>query len=135
MAVSGDNFCMSAWNGFLLNAKHLLKFAFANTIAKVFIFLGKLGIVVANVFSCWGIMKYVTGTIGDVSSKLGPFVVVALVTYITASLFLGLFETAVMALMTSLAIDMDLHNGQPKWGPPTFHDSINKMDKDKVADM
>lgn len=26
MAVSGDNFCKSAWNGFLLNLKHILKF-------------------------------------------------------------------------------------------------------------
>mmetsp|Transcript_16434 Transcript_16434/g.27863 ORF Transcript_16434/g.27863 Transcript_16434/m.27863 type:complete len:96 (+) Transcript_16434:1317-1604(+) len=26
MAVSGDSFCDSAWNGFLLNIKHLAKF-------------------------------------------------------------------------------------------------------------
>lgn len=44
---------------------------------------------------------------------------------------MGLFETAVMALMTSLAIDMDLHDGKPRWGPPTFHDTINKVDKNK----
>jgi len=29
MAVSGDSFCTSAWNGFLLNLKHLAKFIFA----------------------------------------------------------------------------------------------------------
>jgi len=46
---------------------------------------------------------------------------VGLITYMTASVFLGLFDTAVMALLTSLAIDID-NNGQPKYGPPTFHD-------------
>ena len=48
MAVSGDGFCKSAWNGFLLNMKHAMKFAFANFLAQGFILLGKLGIVVIN---------------------------------------------------------------------------------------
>lgn len=29
MAVSGDSFCTSAWNGFILNLKHMAKFYFA----------------------------------------------------------------------------------------------------------
>lgn len=28
-AVAGDHFCASAWDGFLLNIKHMLKFTFA----------------------------------------------------------------------------------------------------------
>jgi len=32
-AVTGENFLTSAWEGFLLNLKHVVKFAFANTIA------------------------------------------------------------------------------------------------------
>jgi hypothetical protein len=51
MAVTGNSFLSSAWNGFLLNLKHGLKFTFANMIAKVFIFVGKIGIVVGNCFT------------------------------------------------------------------------------------
>jgi len=51
MAVTGNSFLSSAWNGFLLNLKHGLKFTFANMIAKVFIFVGKVGIVVGNCFT------------------------------------------------------------------------------------
>jgi len=29
MAISGDSFCTSAWNGFILSLKHLVKFYFA----------------------------------------------------------------------------------------------------------
>lgn len=29
MAVSGESFCSSAWNGFILHLKHLAKFVFA----------------------------------------------------------------------------------------------------------
>jgi len=56
MAASGDNFCSSAWNGFLLNIKHLAKFGFAKFIATIFLFLGKMSVVIANVvtfhFTC-----------------------------------------------------------------------------------
>ena len=30
MAISGDHYCKSAWNGFILNLKHLVKFYFAD---------------------------------------------------------------------------------------------------------
>ena len=64
----------------------------------------------------------------EVSSVYGPVAVVAIFTYFTATIFLGLFDTAVLTLMTCLAIDMDLNNGEPKFGPPTFHDNMNKID-------
>lgn len=113
MAVSGEGFCKSAWDGFLLNVKHLLKFSFANLIAKVFILLGKVGITVANCFSLMFIMKSITKDDEEVSSFAAPVLVVGLVTFFTASVFLGLFDTAVMSMMTCLAVDMDLNNGSP----------------------
>ena len=54
-------------------------------------------------------------------------VLVGSITFMTASIFLGLFDTAVMALMTCLAIDMDMNDGTPKFGPETFHDGVNKI--------
>lgn len=60
MAVSGDGFCSSAWNGFLLNMKHGSKFFWATFLANVFIFVGKLGIVVINCVFFWAFTKFVT---------------------------------------------------------------------------
>jgi solute carrier family 44 (choline transporter-like protein), member 2/4/5 len=133
MAVTGDNFCTSAWNGFLLNIKHMLKFSFANLIAKIFILLGKVAITVGNMFSLYEIMKYRNDT-EEVSSLLAPMIIVGGVSFMTASIFLGLFDTAVMALMTCLAIDMDMNDGSPKFGPPTFHDSVQKIDNEKTEE-
>lgn len=59
----------------------------------------------------------------------GPVAVSVLLTYMISSLFLGIFENAVLALMTCLAVDKDLHDGEPKYGPATFHDSIEKVKK------
>ena len=57
MAVSGKNFFSSAWNGFLLNLKHGIVFVWANFLAKLFIALGKVGITVLNVYTCYLLMK------------------------------------------------------------------------------
>ena len=122
MAVTGDHFLSSAWSGFLLNLKHGLKFAFANLIAKVFIFLGKVGIVVANCFTTYSLMV-ARNDVNEVSSKWVPIGVVGIVTYLAASLFLSLFEEAIMALLTCLCFDMDANGGEPIYGPATFHDN------------
>jgi len=128
MAVSGENFCMSAWNGFLLNVKHILKFSFANLIANVFIFVGKVGLTIGNIFSLIFIMNLRNDT-EEISSVFGPCIVVGCFTYFTSTVFLGLFDTGVMAMMTSLAIDMDLNGEETRFGPPTFHEKCKKIDK------
>jgi choline transporter-like protein 2/4/5 len=135
MAVSGDNFCTSAWNGFLLHIKHGAKFAFANFLANLFIFIGKAAIVVLNCFTVFLIMQHVTDDLKEIDSPLVPVVFVAIVTYIVASIFLGLFDEVVLALLTCLCIDTDLNGGTPVFGPPTFYDDVryfggNKSKKD-----
>jgi len=126
MAVAGDGFCTSAWNGFLLNLKHIIQYAWANFLAKMFVLVGKVGLCVLNCCSLWMIMSHVTNDTDEISSPAGPILVVAIFTYVCASIFLGLFDEAVMALMTCLAIDSDL-NGEPKYGPPTFHEALDTV--------
>lgn len=132
IVVSGDGFCMGAWNGFLLNIKHLLKFSFANYLAIAFTFIGKVAITVINCFSLYFIMKYYTKDLSEISSILGPVVVIAITTFITASVFLGLFDVTVIQLLTCYAVDLDTNNGQPKYGPPTFHNKTKNMEDDEI---
>jgi solute carrier family 44 (choline transporter-like protein), member 2/4/5 len=129
ICITGDGFFEGAWKGFLLNVKHMLDFTFANYIAKVFILLGKVTLVAVNSFTLVFIMKDATGVAEGLHSIWGAVALSGLITFITASLFLGIFENAVLALMTCLCVDMDLHDGEPKYGPATFHDSIEKVKK------
>lgn len=131
MAVTGQSFCSSAWYAFLLNMKHLLKFSFANLIAKVFIFIGKLAITVGNCYSLFALMKFVFKDTEEVGSLFGPIVAIGVTTYVTASIFLGIFDTIVQALLICLAIDMDMNDDEPKFGPPTFHDNMSKIKEGK----
>lgn len=137
IAVTGDNFCNGTWNGFLLNLKHMLKFTFANMIAKAFIFLGKVGITVGNCLSLLFIMEHITHDMDQINSIWGPVLIVGSISFITASLFLAMFDTTVMAMMTSLAVDMDLHGDTPRFGPPTFHtvlENVNSSKDNRVSD-
>jgi len=68
------------------------------------------------------IMTHVTKDTEEISSYLGPFAVVGAFTFFTASIFLGLFDTSVTALLTCLSIDMDCNGDSPAFGPPTLHD-------------
>tara|TARA_B110000285_G_C15072796_1_gene588963 strand:- start:143 stop:871 length:729 start_codon:yes stop_codon:yes gene_type:complete len=126
MAVTGDNFCTSAWNGFLLNMSYGLEFVWANTLATLFIFLGKLFIVVINCFTLLFFMKIRHDT-EEVTSVGGPLAICAIVSYFTANLFLGLLDEAVLALLTCYSIDRGINDGEAKFGPPTFHDGVQKM--------
>lgn len=132
MAVMGTSFITSAWRGFLLNICHGAKFFFAKTIAQGFIFIGKAAIVSVNCFTVFVIMKYITKDTEEVKSIWGPIIVVGIVTFFAASLFLSSFDEAVNALLTSLCCDIDV-NGKPMYGPKTFHDKRKKIKK-KGAD-
>lgn len=100
----------------------------------MFILLGKIGITAGNCVSFYFVLKLVTKE--QVGSLIGPMAVVGAISFITASLFLGLFDTTVMSLMTCLAVDMDINDGYPAFGPPTFHEGISniKVNQAKVMD-
>ena len=124
MAISGDHYCKSAWNGFILNLKHLVKFYFADRLAQMFVFIGILAITVLNAGSCYLIMKYGLKNAEQMSSVWVPLVFILLYTYIIAELFIGFFHQAVTATLMCLAVDLEL-NGTIKHGSPSFHEKID----------
>ena len=58
IAISGDSYCKSAWNGSMLNLKHCSKFVIAKSFASGFVFLGIIGVVAGNMGTCWLLMKH-----------------------------------------------------------------------------
>ena len=111
IAVTGDNFCTGALQGMYLKVKYLAMVAFATFLAKAFIFIGKVGIIVGNCALFKFILDVVTGEEENISSPVGPLVVVALITYLFASLFIGMFDESVNAMLTCVAIDTNSNNG------------------------
>jgi len=130
MAITGDSFCTSAWNGFLLQMKHGMGFVFAKFLAEMFILLGKIFITMINCLFTYCVMKYgFKDYQGDdaITSSVGPLFVVAFVSYLSACVFLGLFDETALALMTCVSMDTDLNDGTPRYGPETFHNACDKI--------
>ena len=101
-------------------------------------FMGKAAIIGGNMVSCYYVMKkngnFDTTGENHVENIYYPITFVGVITYLTASIFLNMFDTAVLSLLTCLAIDID-SNGEPKYGPPTFHDKKGKIEgADKDTD-
>ena len=126
MAISGDAYCKSAWNGFLLNLKHLIKFYFADILARVFVFIGILAIAALNAACCFLILRYGTKNSDQLSSIWVPMVFIIVYTLIIANLFIGFFHQAVTATLMCMAVDIEL-NGTVKFGSPSFHEKIENV--------
>lgn len=45
-------------------------------------------------------------------------------------LFLGQFSVAVQGTLMAYAVDIDLHCGNAKYGPPDLHEGLDKMEPD-----
>jgi hypothetical protein len=125
MAINGDSFCTSAYDGMLLNLKHVALFGTAHFFASTLIFLGKAAITVLNVFTCWFMIPAV---MGEGANRDAPCVVVGILTWFTTEVWLTVFDQACLGIMTSYAIDADINNGKPCRGPSTFNNEIAVYD-------
>ena len=59
---------------------------------------------------------------------------IGVLSFINASMFLCVFDAAVIGLMSCAAIDMDNHDGIPARGPPTFHVKVKKIKEQTELD-
>ena len=50
-----------------------------------------------------------------------PLMVMTFFTYFISTVFLGLFDEIIMAILMCIAVDMDLNNGRTAFGPPQMH--------------
>jgi hypothetical protein len=94
-AVKGKNFCSAAWEAFNFIMDNLTQITAVNWISAYLMLLGK-------VFVCAGtvIIAYILAvTDDDVSSVIMLLVVVGLISYLIASMFLGVFETAIDTIL------------------------------------
>jgi hypothetical protein len=121
IAVTGDNFFHGAYCAFILNIKHLVEFWWTHVLAKFFMFLGKISVIAGNVALYHFVLT--PFIVGQKREKIGPSVfVVALSSYIMVSIFIGMYDVAADAMMTSYAIDVDFNDGEHQFGCATFWD-------------
>jgi len=136
LAITGESYCESAKNGFMVNLQHCAKFYFAQDVGRFFVNMGTLSVAAATTGIFYVLAQTVTYPEGI--SYIGPLAFVAVGSLTIGALILGLFDEAIMATLHCLALDMDVNGGELKWGPKTFHEKMKEIleedGAEKVAD-
>ena len=126
MAITGESYCKSAWNGFLLNLKHLGKFYYAQMLGRYFMLIGFLAIMAINSGVFYLILKS-SGVYYQMNSIAVSMIANVFMTMFITRLFLGMFDDAVLGMLMSLGVDTDIHGGECQHGPPGFHRKLEKI--------
>ena len=106
MAVTGEPFLKAAWSGFMLNVKHAGEFGMAKIVAYIVVLLGKIAIIIGNVFTLLLILNKMgydhvkTSTKEEQQARpneyrpslAGPIILCIIITWINAETFLGIIE-------------------------------------------
>eukprot|EP01083_Nonionella_stella_P023795 65801_1 len=110
-AVYGDAFCAAAGNAFKLVWRNLARVAAIDMVGDILIFLGKIiiAVVTTGLVGLW-VVQF--GSIGaDLSSPIFPLVVVFILSYIIASIFMVVFETSIDTIFLCFLIDEECFKG------------------------
>lgn len=111
VALTGEPFCMAAMNGFILILKNSACFIFTGGLGSFFNLIGKLLVCILNM-----IIAYILLDLGDnkfmkdINSPIGPLVVVFIISYVIANIFMGMYTTCATCVLHCLFADIDICN-------------------------
>jgi choline transporter-like protein 2/4/5 len=94
MAITGKNFCSSAWNAFILILKNALRFGTANVIGFIFMVIGVLFIAMFNGLIVYSLLHYVPAYQGLASNWITPCVVGIVQGILIGTMFMSVFSFA-----------------------------------------
>ena len=121
MALSGEGFCSSALNAFILILKNHAKFAFTEGIADVFMFLAKFFISVSTTAISWLLL----GAMTEVDAVFLPLFIIFLLSYMIAAVFIAVFDVSANTILQCYLMDKEIAHQQglqdPDHIPPTMH--------------
>lgn len=104
MALSGESFCSSALNAFVLILKNHAKFAFVDGIADVFMFLAKFFIASATAALSWLLLNAMT----ECQDVFFPLFVIFLLAYLIGSTFIAVFDISANTILQCYLLDKEI---------------------------
>ena len=129
IAIEGDNFCTSAFHAAKLIASNLLRVAAVNLVGDSILFLGKLVVALASGVIAHAMLDRMDNDNAEhsdshTSSPLIPVILVILIAYQIASLFMGVVELAIDTILLSYCLDCEENGGHAASAPPLLRDYV-----------
>jgi len=107
MVISGEGFCSSALNSFILMLKNAAKFAFVQSFSEVFMFIAKICITVLTVVASVLIIM-ATLPQNSLASPVLPTIFIVFIGYVISGIFVSIFDAASNTLLQCYLIDSDI---------------------------
>lgn len=136
VALTGKNFCSSAMAAFILALKNSSSFIITNGIGYLIQLLGKLSITTGNVLIAYIMLTQLEGVSAGAQSPFPPLLIVAVVSYVMASIFMSVYAITSLTLLQCLYADVDLckQAGEDIWQykqrPVIMNGIVNRLRKD-----
>lgn len=116
MALTSSNFCMSAWKAFVMILSNAGRFAVATVLGAIFMFLGKVVIVASTVIISYIILTNASSIEDKISSPVFPLIVIGIISYMVATVFLSIFGFAMDCILQAFLVDESIA-GEDSYGP------------------
>ena len=135
-ALSGEGYCSSAINSFILILKNAAKFGFVEGIAGCFMFIAKFFIATITTLVSFFVMNAMV----KVSSPYAPLLVIFLISYLIATIFIEIFDTGANTILQCYLLDREVGLCDDEHIPRSLKKFFDQseiqaaMDKDKVAE-
>ena len=117
IALKGDSFCTSAFEGFGLIIRNLGRFSMLALIGGIFSLLGTLFITVGSCIIGYFLITEVHYFSDDLNSCVLPVVAFGIVGFVMGRVTMSIFSVSGDALIHSFLLDEELNKGQPKAFP------------------
>ncbi len=135
IALTSKNFCMAAVNAFCLVIKNAARFGVVNSIGCIFMFIGKLFIIVTTCITCYLLIDNVATFSDNVSGfPVGILVVVAIICYFVGSLFMSVFSFSSDTILQCFLLDEEIAQHNPNRvdnRPPEMRAFVEDLAKKK----
>lgn len=107
MALTGESFCTSAVNAFVLAIKNSGTFFITNGAGALLQILGKMCISIGNAAICYLILQY-NPEFEELDSPVAPMALCFLLSFMMASVFMDVYNTTSLAILQCLYTDVDI---------------------------
>lgn len=130
IALTNKNFCMSAWNAFLLIVKNAMRFGAVSSVGGIFMLIGRLFIICVTVGVCYLQLTQWPQVKENIASPYFPCIITAIIGFLIGSIFMSVFSFASDTILQCYLLDEELGaqgKGRPPGNrPPLMNEFIDK---------
>lgn len=110
VALTGENFCTSAMNAFILALKNAASFFITNGIGAFIYFLGKATISIVNTAIGYLLITYIPDFEEDIDQPIPFLALIFLMSYMMATTFMEVYSGVSLAILQCFYADVDICN-------------------------